>query len=162
VSEQIAVFEPQTRTFLEGGCALIIGTVSRDGEPHATRGWGLDVIGSDPDTVQIVVDADDSVAIANLQPGATLATTGGDVRTLQSVQVKGTVVTAPVQSDDLELRVQQYCDAFFRDVEEVDGTPRAKLERIVPRRFAALVVEIGDQFDQSPGPGAGARIGEAG
>ena len=38
------MFDPETRAFLESGCGLLVGTVGADGEPHAGRGWGMDVL----------------------------------------------------------------------------------------------------------------------
>ena len=64
---------------------------------------------------------------------------------------------ATVHGHDVTFRLAaRYCDEFFADITATDGTERPILDRIVPSRFAAVVVSAGDWFDQTPGPGAGA------
>ena len=139
-----------------------MGTVSDDGEPHAGRGWGLDVLDDgELATVRVLLDARDQVTRANLADGGAVAITAGDVRTLRSTQIKGrSQGIEPAAPDDPE-RAGRYCAAFMVDIMETDGTPRELLERIVPLELVACRVVVEDRFDQTPGPGAGARIGGA-
>ena len=44
-----------TAALLEAGSALIVGTVAPDGEPHALRGWGADVLSRDPCRVRVLI-----------------------------------------------------------------------------------------------------------
>ena len=136
-----------------------MGTASPDGEPHAGRGWGLDVLDdSEAPTVRVLVDARDPVTIANLAAGGAVAITAADIRTLRSIQMKGrSLGVDPPDPGDAE-RAGRYCDAFMIDIMETDGTPRDLLERIVPEGFVPCRVVVEDRFDQTPGPGSGERI----
>ena len=143
-------------TFLEGGSALILGTVAADGAPHASRGWGLDVLGDGE--VRLLVDADDDVTLANATATGAIAITAADVRTLHSTQLKGHVVAVEAGGPADQARARRYCDQFFEDIHETDGTPFETLERMVPSRFAACICRFDEWFDQTPGPGAGAPV----
>jgi hypothetical protein len=151
------VFDPEMVTFLESGCSTLVGTVDADGEPHAGRGWGLTVSSGDS-TVRLVIDAGDEVGRRHLSEGGLVAVTGADVRTLRSVQLKGRALAVEPATDADRARARRFCDAFFADVTEVDGTERALLERLVPSDFAVCLVEVDEVFDQTPGPEAGARL----
>jgi hypothetical protein len=153
------VFDEETRAFLESGCALIVATVDDDGEPHAGRLWGLDVLADGPGTVvRVLLDVDDLTTIDHAAARARIAVTATSVRTFHSMQLKGVArhLEAATEADDL--RAHRYMDAFFLDIQETDGTPAELLERFEPRGFVACEVEVHDCFDQTPGPAAGARI----
>ena len=145
--------------FLESGCATIVGFVTADGAPFATRAWGTSVVGHDPPRLRVLLPAG-AVAAAgrSASPTFAIALTGGDVRTLRSVQVKGTAHDlVPPTAADLE-RSRAYCESFFGAVEEVDGTPRSRMARLAPADLVACAVDVDEVYDQTPGPGAGARL----
>lgn len=147
--------------FLESGCSTIVGTVTPSGEPYATRGWGTEVLSGDPPRIRVLVGAGAFSAIGRHSgDGATfaIAVTGADVRTLRSVQLKGTAhdLEAPTAAD-LE-RSARFCDAFFGDVEAVDGIARDRLDRLVPADLLALTVDVAELYDQTPGPAAGTPL----
>jgi hypothetical protein len=155
------VFDPETTTFLESGCALIVGTVSADGEPHAGRAWGLDVLEDGAVTrLRLLLDVDDARSIEHAVEGGDIAITATSVRTLRSIQLKGRVGGPEVADPGDSARAQRYMDAFFADIVDTDGvrTP-ALLERFVPRGYLACTVEVHERFDQTPGPSAGLRVG---
>lgn len=153
------MFEPATREFLESGCALIVGTVGADGEPHASRGWGLDVLGEDPPLVRLLLDAGDVVAVEHAAARGRLAVTAASVRTLRSTQLKGTSLGLEVTTPELAARARKYIEQFFTDIGDTDGTDRAVLERLTPAGYVACTMQVEERFDQTPGPGAGAPIG---
>lgn len=153
------MFDPETTAFLESGCALIVGTVDEDGEPHAGRLWGLDVISDDAETlVRVLLDADDLTTIDHAAASGPLAVTATSVRTLHSMQLKGGSRYLERATDDDEARARRYMDAFFTDIRETDGTSAELLECFEPRGFVACVMEVRERYDQTPGPAAGARI----
>lgn len=136
--------------------------MSPEGEPHASRGWGLDVLDDrEVATVRVLLDANDAVGLANLADGGAVAITAADIRTLRSIQLKGRAVgTGRAAAGDAE-RADRYCEAFMADIMDTDGTPRELLERIVPAAYLPCTVVVHEQFVQTPGPGAGERIGDA-
>lgn len=148
------------RAFLERGCAMVVGTVSPDGAPHAQRAWGCQVVG--PDTVRLLLDASDPVLRQHLDAGRRIAVTSADVRDLRSVQLKGrvTAVEDEADADDLA-RCDRHNDELFADIEAADFYPRALTERMVPPGYLVAVVAVEELYDQTPGPGAGAQV-EAG
>jgi hypothetical protein len=151
------VFDDAMRAFLRTGCALIVATVDDDGEPRASRGWGIGVLSEDPPLVRLLVDADDDATLAQLAGGCTIAITAASVRTLESVQLKGHGRGVEPGTPEDQVRTDQYVEAFFRDIEDTDGTERRLLLRIRPDRVAACTVDLVEAFDQTPGPTAGAR-----
>ena len=106
----------------------------------------------------ILVDAEDTQARSNLEPGRPVAVTAADVRTLRSVQLKGTSRgIEPARPEDLD-RMVRYTAAFYDDIVATDGTPLTVLRRLTPDDVVAVLIEVADQFDQTPGPGAGRAV----
>lgn len=154
------MFDEETAALLASGCALIVGTVNADGEPHAGRAWGLDVL-EDGEMVRLrlLLDIGDPTTVEHAAAGGAIAVTGTSVRTLRSVQLKGRAVGVEVAGPaDLD-RAQRYLDAFFTDIEETDGTAPHLLRRFAPVGYVACTVEADERYDQTPGPGAGSRLG---
>ncbi len=152
------MFDDDLTAFLESGCSTIVGLVTADGEPFATRGWGTEVLGGG--RLRVLLGAGAMAAAGRGVGGEpfAIAVTGADVRTLRSVQVKGTAhdLEPPTEAD--LVRSQGFCDAFFRDIEEVDATGRHLMERLVPADLLAATVDVDELFDQTPGPSAGAPL----
>jgi hypothetical protein len=152
------VLDHDLRAFLRTGCALIVATVGRDGAPHATRGWGLtEVAATGP--LRLILDAGDVVGLEHLSTTGRIAITACDVRTLRSRQLKGRVLGIEPATPEDRRTMRGYCDAFFTDIEQTDGYPRPLLERMVPDELVTCAVEVDELFDQTPGPGAGAKVG---
>ena len=150
---------PETISLLEGGCGVIIGTVGDDGAPHASRGWGITVVSAEPPEVRLLLDVDDPVAVANLTANGRVAVTGGDIHTLHAIQFKGEATIVEPATDDDRRRASRYTDDFFRNINDVDGTPLELLYGLGARDYTACVVRIAELYDQTPGPGAGTRLG---
>jgi hypothetical protein len=103
--------------------------------------------------------ADEVPALARRPGRKLLALTVTHIRTLASVQFKGPAGDpGPATADDLDA-VRSYCDYFFKEVEETDGTPRELLERLMPPAFVVCEVDVEELFDQTPGPRAGTQLG---
>ena len=153
------MFDDETRAFLESGCALIVGTIADDGAPHAARGWSMAVSDVGPPArCRLLIDADDQRTIAHLSGGGAIAVTATSVFTLQSIQLKGRALGPEVLTADDEARAARYIEQFYRDVHEMDGVAWEVFERIVPSGYVACVFEAHESYDQTPGPGAGARV----
>ena len=67
------MFDPATKEFLESGNALIVATVSADGEPHASRGWGLTVLPGDDRHMRLLLSVDDLVTQEHARAGGAIA-----------------------------------------------------------------------------------------
>jgi len=145
-----------TKEFLESGCALIVATVDADGEPHAGRGWGLDVL--EPNRFRLLVDADDLQLRTNLAANGSIAITATHVPTLRSIQLKGHAAETEPRGEADMARLQRFCEEFFADVEATDGVPPSMMQRIVPGSLIPCEVTADAIFDQTPGPGAGSSL----
>lgn len=150
----LSLFDPATTTFLSSGCSLIVGGLTGDGEPFATRGWGIRVLDPDEGRLRLVVGSAD---LARLERAA-LAVTGADVPTLRSLQLKGTVETVEPLDEEDRVQHRSFCDQFFADVERTDGTARWLMARLVPADLAVVVLRVRQLFDQTPGPNAGRQL----
>jgi hypothetical protein len=154
------VFDDELKAFLESGCATIVGLVTRNGDPFATRGWGSEIDAARA-TVRVLVGAG-ALAAAGRATGEepfAIALTGGHIVTLRSVQAKGTAVRVEPPTDADLARSARFCDEFFEAVHVTDGTDRALLERLLPADLLAVTVEVDELYDQTPGPRAGAPLG---
>ena len=155
------MIEPETVVFLESGCGILVGSVGPDGAPHASRGWGMTVLDPVDLRLLVVLESNDVVAAENLAPGRPIAITGAEVPTLRAMQLKGRSLGVEAATEADVERAARYADAFFGDIERADGDAREVLERILPLGYVVCTVAIDELYDQTPGPGAGARIGAA-
>jgi hypothetical protein len=154
------LLDAATAAFLGTGCALLVGSALPDGEPIAARGYGCTVVASGPDqaVLRVLLATDDPRGSAHARPGDLVAVTATSVRTLRSVQLKGRLrAVEPATAED-EASAAAYCAAFFEDIMATDGTAAELLQRMVPAGYVAWLVEVGELFDQTPGPTAGAAL----
>lgn len=154
------MLDPELVELLGPGSSIVVATAGPDGEPRATRGWAVRVADPATDRVRVVMTADDPVSVGNLT-GGWIAVTGADVRTLRSAQVKGKVaVVEPPTADDLA-RLADDSELFFAEIHATDGNPMELLRRLLPHDVVAVELVVDEQYDQSPGPVAGAAVGGA-
>ena len=156
------MFDSETRAFLESGCGLLVATVSPEGEPHASRGWGLDVqdLGA-PARLRLLLDADDERTLEHVRAGGAIAITAANVLTLRSIQLKGRALGSDGDIPDDPGRVERYVREFHADVHATDHVTWELFQQFFPASCIACLVDIDDVFDQTPGPGAGARVGHS-
>jgi hypothetical protein len=151
------MLEADVVELLESGCALVVGFVTLDGAPYATRGWGLTLL-EEARTARLLVGTADLAALGHRQGGllgTMIATTGANVLTLRSAQLKGPIIAVESAGHDDHRRMSRYCDAFFSDVALVDDIPRRLMERLVPEEVSVCTFTITEWYDQTPGPNAG-------
>lgn len=152
------MFDDDTTAFLQSGCGLLVGTVAADGAPHAGRAWGLEVVDPAAGRLRLLLDAADTLTLANVADTGVVAVTAADVRTLRSLQLKGRIVGLAEAEGPDRARAARYCDELWTAVEETDGEPRELLEQLTPAAYRVAVVEATALFDQTPGPAAGAPV----
>src|SRR5262249_14135590 len=143
--------DPETVEFLESGCGLIVATATADHEPVAGRAWGLTVTSAADGSIRLLLDADDTMTLANISAGREIAVTGGNVQTLYSAQLKGRLPDVqPATPADHE-RAARYRDDFITAVSETDGTAPEKLRRLVPAALVACTISVDTLYNQTPG-----------
>lgn len=152
----------QLSSLLQHRSAAIVAIVSDGDVPYATRAWGLAPLPGCPARLRLVVSSDDRSHFDDRGESCAIAVTAADPVTLHALQLKGRTL-GPVEpaTDQDRAEVARYCDAFFRAVEEADGTERRLMERLAPPEFVACTIEVDELYDQSPGPGAGAALSAA-
>lgn len=150
-------FDPKRIAMLTTGSGLLVGSVTLEGEPHATRAWSTELVDPVGGRIRVGVCADDPLTVPSID-GRLVAVTAADVRTVESIQVKGNAVVIGAPNDhDLEV-IEEQSEAFLRSIEETDGDPVEFLRRLIPNSFAMVEVEVTEIYDQTPGPSAGAPI----
>lgn len=152
------MLDSSTITFLHGGCGLLVGTVDEAGVPHAARGQGVTVVSEDPLRLRLLIDVDDTRTRSNVGSGSMVAICSADVPTLTSLQLKGRVLAVEAATDTDVAKHRQYATDFIHDIHRTDGDPLEMLRRWAYRSVMAMVVEIDESFDQTPGPSAGRRV----
>ena len=143
---------------LRNGSALIAGLVDPEGRPYALRAWVVVPASTAGDRVRVAL-GDECNVVGDWIVGTRVAVTGGDVSTLESLQVKGTVVAwwgEPTESD--LAAAGEHAEAFFLAVHESDGDPIELVRRMGPRHLVVVEIEIDEAYDQTPGPKAGAPL----
>jgi hypothetical protein len=84
--------------------------------------------------------------------------TATSVTTLRSMQLKGRALGPEVATADDEAAATRYFARFFEDVHETDGVAWEVFSTMIPSGYVACLVEVDEVYDQTPGPGAGARL----
>jgi hypothetical protein len=151
------VFASELISMIEAGAGLLLGTAGDDGAPRGIRAWGAWVVDPDEQRLRVVFTGDDPVVVANLE-GRKVAVTAANVRTVRSVQLKGRVVSvAEPTPADMEI-TDRHTEVFFRAVHDTDGNPIEMLNVMLPRTHLVLEMIVDEQYDQTPGPTAGAAL----
>lgn len=142
--------------FFHGPVSAILGSVDSMNVPDATRVVGLAAVSGR--RLRILISDQARAAHLNTQPGARVAVLVTDITDYRSIQMKGTVVTGAHErtAGDMAL-VHHHIDTFC------EASPQVGLTPVTAAQFftvdvVAVVLDVDDLYDQTPGPGAGRRI----
>lgn len=143
------------------GLAVIVGTRDGANRPELSRAWGLRVA-ADRTAIEVCVPLGSGARVLkNIAETRDVAVTLVQPTTYRSFQVKGNgVVVGDACAEDLE-RVDRHQRAFLDEVAAVGmaGPEAAHLyDRESVPGMATIRVTVESLFDQTPGPGAGARL----
>ena len=157
-----------TRDLVElsvSGPVVIVGSGDAAGVPEVSRAWGMHLLVDANEVVICVPSTSGRRLLANLERTGRIAVNVTSPQTYRSFQMKGRVLSIGVASpEDLD-RAAAHQRAFVDSVAAV-GMSR----EISPRLFAdspadpiqpdltAVRLAVEALFDQTPGPGAGARV----
>jgi hypothetical protein len=156
----MAVISSELRAWLRPGLAGMVAAADASGRPELSRIWALWV---DPDRDRIEVYVQRSVAsrlLENLEGGSRAALNTVEVDTYRSRLFKGhcSVSAAPIDEALLD-RCLVAMNAAFVSVGMPENAVPAILDHAdAPRDMVRLVMDVDCVFDQSPKPGAGARL----
>jgi hypothetical protein len=144
---------------LKTGVSVMVGTRDASLMPECTRAWGIRV-GGKRDSVTIFLS--NSIAgktVANLRANGQIAVTCTRPTDHITCQLKGRVGSMkPVTSADREMS-RRWHQEFMAELRAI-GVPSALSEAWIAEPDLAVEMAVAEVFDQTPGPGAGKKIGQ--
>jgi len=152
-----ALIDEELIRFLRGPVSVMLGTADAQAVPDGTRVAG--VVALDGRRLRVLISPEARTARTNAVVGSRAAVLVTDITTYRSVQWKGRVVSAGERRTPGDLAL------LHRSVEAFcQGSPRVGVRgdqavRLFPLDVVPLVIEVDALYDQTPGPGAGRRIG---
>jgi hypothetical protein len=140
------------------GASILAAVTLPDGTPRATRAWSCEVVDATRRRLRIVFSDNATELVDALRTGTgRVAVTSADVATLESVQVKGPVVSVGPTTPHDDAVVAHHCELLIEVIHRTDGMPVDVLRRFLPVTTIAVELEVEEVYDQTPGPTAGAR-----
>jgi hypothetical protein len=143
---------------LETGVSVMVGTRDASLMPECTRAWGIRV-GAKRGTVTIFLSK--TIAgktIENLRENGKIAITCTRPTDHITCQLKGEVRNIkPVTRADRDVS-RKWHSEFMAELKAI-GVPPALSEAWITEPALAVEISVTDVFDQTPGPGAGGKIG---
>jgi len=144
--------------FLESGISILVGTRNAKNEPEPMRATGAHV-SKDRQHLTLLFPAHAKRAIANVEENGHVAVCFSRFFDNQSIQLKG--VDAVVRDGtEAERGIAERYRVAYGETLLVAGFPRQLTSRINVWPAKAVSFTVRDIFVQTPGPGAGARLGE--
>ena len=143
---------------LRTGVSVMVGTRDAALMPECTRAWGIHV-GTDRGTVTVFLsEAFAGTTLDNLRENGRIAVTCTRPTDHITCQIKGRVRSMkPVTSANRETS-RQWHREFMAELRAI-GVPSALGDAWIVEPAVAVEVAVTDVFDQTPGPGAGEKIG---
>lgn len=147
----------ELKVLFESGVAVLVGSASKDGQPHVAYGWGPKV-GPGGESLTVFLDAKRAEAtIANVGGGGPIAVTVCSVVSYQSVQVKGRCTGVREPGEDEKAWVERHREVFLTATALV-GDPPDLIPKLWMRDVVGIDMRIEAGFNQTPGPGAGLAL----
>jgi hypothetical protein len=155
----VTALSPELSDFIQPGLAGMVAAADGERRAHAVRVWAARLLG--PSTLELyVLRAPAGAFLAALSEGSRAAANLIEVSTYRSRAFKGTCRVSSEPLDPEHLR--QCLDAADVVFEAVglgkDGTSRMLAPYDEPHDMVSLWLEVDAVYDQSPKPGAGARL----
>ena len=143
--------------FVESGVSVLVGTRDASLRPEAQRAVGCVVSGDRRVLAVLVPEGTGARTLANLDAGSPIAVTFSRIVDLRTVQVKGQCVGVR-KASAAELEAARRYVAAFTEALYFIGMSRATARRLGVEPLWVVDVGVGELFEQTPGPGAGARM----
>jgi len=143
-------------SFIESGVSIVVGTRDARLMPECTRAMGARVARERTRITLWLPAATATLSLANLRDNGQLAATFSRPWDHRTVQIKGRQRRAGPAKPADQRAVERYRSALADELERV-GMPRHLTLRLASWPAHAVEVAIDAIFDQTPGPGAGAR-----
>lgn len=150
------MLDDAARALLKQSVSIIFGSVDEMNTPEATRASGAAVL--DDHRLRVLIAADATESRSNAVQGARVSVLVTDVNTYQSVQWKGRVLHDPSPRTAGDIAVTHDYLARFRRGLEVNGVSLEHVRSICSLDTVAVEIEVDEQYDQTPGVGAGRKV----
>ena len=144
--------------FLDGGLSILVGRADERARPDCTRGAGVRIDAAAGRMTIYVPTVGADRTLANFSSNGRVAVTFSRPYDNRSYQLKGRVRSVAATSAEDHERQQRWLAAFVEQLAIVG------VARSVPRRWritpsVAVDIDVEELFEQTPGPGAGKRLG---
>ncbi|MBV8758434.1 MAG: pyridoxamine 5'-phosphate oxidase family protein [Deltaproteobacteria bacterium] len=143
--------------FVESGVSVLVGTRDAALKPEAQRAVGCVVRGDRRVLAVLVPEGTGARTLANLAAGSPVAVTFSRIVDHRTVQVKGACERVREASAAEIEAARRYVSAFTEALYFI-GMSRAISRRLGLEPLWVVEVGVGELFEQTPGPGAGARM----
>lgn len=144
---------------LETGVSVMVGTRNASLMPECTRAWGIQVV-SDRLAVKIFLsETFAGETIDNLRANGMIAVTCTRPTDHITCQLKGRVTAITRMTQAGRDRCRQWHHDFMAELKAV-GVPPELPEAWIVEPTVAVEFAVSEVFDQTPGPGAGRKIGQ--
>lgn len=143
---------------LQTGVSVMVGTRDASLMPECTRAWGIHV-GTARGTVTVFLS--EPIAgktLDNLRENGMIAVTCTRPTDHITCQLKGKVRSMKSVNSAQQKMSRQWHHEFVAELKAI-GVPSALGEAWIVEPTVAVEMAVTDVFDQTPGPGAGKRIG---
>lgn len=148
---------PELVDLLESGPSMLVATRDAERMPECTRAVGVRLHDDRARATLFLPRSVGARAAANLAIEPRLALTVSRPYDHRTYQIKGRTTAVRDATEEEREIVEGYRAALAVSLDVV-GIPRRMTKRISMWPAYAIDLEITDVFDQTPGPGAGARL----
>jgi hypothetical protein len=147
--------------FLQSGVSILVATRDASFRPQCLRAMGAIVDHARSTFTLYLPEAVAGATLENLRENGQIAVTFSRPIDHRSVQLKGTCgAVRPSEEHDRAVQ-ERYRAAFVEQLHAV-GLPRTVSSRIRYKPSIAVEVTVAELYEQTPGPGAGRRLGKTG
>jgi hypothetical protein len=155
----LPLIRTELREFLESGVSVLVGTRNEAYLPDAMRGMGARVGPAEDEVTVFLPTATAAVALANLAANGRIAVCFSRAIDHRSLQIKGEAREVRPAAAAERGWIDRYRRLLVAAWSLVGVPPRVTLRL---GHWPATAVRIGVEswFEQTPGPGAGAPLGE--
>jgi hypothetical protein len=148
---------PDVHELVGHGVAVVVATRDDDLRPAVSRAWGPQ-LSPDEQTLTLCVDAQaGSQTAANLVAGGQIAVTISRPSTYGTAQLKGRLTEVRPPADADRECVAAHVEGFVTEV-KASGLQASRVWEFSPVDLVAVVIEVLERYDQTPGAGAGKAL----
>jgi hypothetical protein len=151
------VLTAELAEFLESGVSILVGTRDARLRPTCMRAMGASVDRSIGRVTILLPEACAAQTLGDLRDNGRVAVTFSRPFDHKSVQLKGVCDEIRPSTPEEHALEERYRAAFSEQLYAV-GMPRAVTRRMRTTPSVAVVFEVRQLFEQTPGPRAGAPI----